>query len=249
MAEEYISSYARDGQKPENKANISSCGISCSNKYLFLYNMTMFVMFTTVVLTILMNCYTGITDQQIEYVAYLVKILTYAQLLETIHPMLGLVPGGPFMPFLQVLGRMIVNYYLIEPEILHNSKPFAHLLLLVWSTIEIFRYSYYTLRVLNIEQYLITWLRYSLFIPLYPLGGIGESRVVFATIAYYEKNNLYNLKLPNAANISFNSAIFLKFYIFFMLWPTIYFLMKHMWHQRGKQLIPKKPSSFKQKKV
>lgn len=238
MSEEYISPYVRDAKKPNpRRTTVSNYGLVCGNKYLFLYNLTLFLLFSKVFLTILSKIWTGhITDDEIEKVAHIIKILTYTQLMESIHPLVGLVPGGSFMPFLQVIGRLFVNYLLTEPEIRLNSAPFAHYLFLVWSTIEIFRYSYYALRVMNIDQYLITWCRYSLFMPLYPLGGFCESMIIISTINYYNKIKKFQIDLPNAANISFSVPTMLKIYIILLLWPSIITLMKYMSRQRSKQL-------------
>lgn len=208
--------------------------------YLFLYNLTMFVMFLMVNLILLIKGLAGpLDDDSVRGAAFIVKILTYTQLLETIHPILGLVPGGPFMPFFQVIGRLFVNFFLADPTIRIDSAPYAHYLFIVWSSIEIFRYSYYALRVFNVEIYAITWCRYTLFIPLYPMGGFSEAQIVLATAKLYEKTGAYSISLPNASNFSFNLPVFLRVYAIFLLAPSIMYLMRYMWSQRCKQLKPK----------
>lgn len=208
--------------------------------YLFLYNLMMFVMFLMVNLILLIKGLTGsMDDDSVRGAAFIVKLLTYTQLLETIHPILGLVPGGPFMPFMQVIGRLFVNHFLNDPAIRLNSAPYAHYLFIVWSSIEIFRYSFYALRVFNVEIYAITWCRYTLFMPLYPMGGFCEAQIVLATANECEKTGAYSISLPNASNFSFNLPIFLKVYAFLLLGPSIMYLMRYMWSQRCKQLKAK----------
>jgi very-long-chain (3R)-3-hydroxyacyl-CoA dehydratase len=205
--------------------------------YLFLYNLMMFVMFLMVNLILLIKGLAGsMDDDSVRGTAFIVKVLTYTQLLETIHPILGLVPGGPFMPFMQVIGRLFVNHFLTDPTIRLSSAPYAHYLFIVWSSIEIFRYSFYALRVFNVEIQAITWCRYTLFMPLYPMGGFCEAQIVLATAKEYEKTGAYSISLPNASNFSFNLPIFLKVYAFFLLGPSIMYLMKYMWSQRCRQL-------------
>lgn len=205
--------------------------------YLFLYNLLMFVMFLMVYMILLIKELTGsMDDDSVRGAAFIIKVLTYTQLLESIHPMLGLVPGGPFMPLLQASGRLLVNHFLTDPTIRQNSAPYAHYLFIVWSSIEIFRYSFYALRVFNVEIYPITWCRYSLFMPLYPMGGFCEAQVIFSTVKQYEKTGAYSLSLPNAANISFDFPAFLRFYTLVLLPPSIFYLMRYMWGQRRKQL-------------
>lgn len=220
--------------------NTAKHSLSFRNTYLFLYNLCMFVIFLKVVMVLCIKVLTNtIDDDYVQGAAFIIKMLTFAQLLETVHPMLGLVPGGPLMPFTQVVGRLLVNYFLSESSIRIDAAPYAHYLFLVWSSIEIFRYSFYALRVFRIEVYALTWCRYTLFLPLYPMGGLCESMVLFATIRYYERTRQFSLDLPNSANISLSLPIMLRIYIFVFLGPTIYSLMKYMWKQRCKQLKEK----------
>lgn len=217
--------------------NTARHALDYKKTYLFLYNVLLFVMFLMVNMILTIKVISGtIDDDSVNGAAHIIKLLTYTQLLESIHPILGLVPGGPMMPLLQVFGRIVVNIFLTDPVIRISSAPYAHYLFIVWSCIEIFRYSFYALRVFRVEIYPITWCRYTLFMPLYPMGGFCEARVIMSTIEQYGKSGTYSVGLPNAANISFNLPIFLKFYIYFLLAPSIYYLMTYMWSQRCKQL-------------
>ena len=233
--------YRRENVAQDTSKNSARHGLDCKKAYLFIYNLSMFVVFLMVYMILLIKGLTGtMDDDSVKGAAFIIKLLTYTQLLEAIHPMLGLVPGGPFMPLLQVVGRLVVNGFLTDPTIRINSAPYAHYLFIVWSSIEIFRYSFYALRVFKIDIYPLTYGRYTLFMPLYPLGGLCESKVVFATIEHYQKTGAYSISLPNAANVSFNLPIFLKFYVYVLLWPSILHLMRYMWSQRCKQLKKQK---------
>lgn len=224
----------------DNSKNTVRNALDYKKTYLFLYNLVMFIMFLKVYIVLIIKGLSGtVDDDVVRGTANIIKLLTYTQLLETIHPMLGLVPGGPLMPFTQCIGRLLVNYFLTEPDIRLDSTPYAHYLFIVWSSIEIFRYSFYALRVFKLDIYAITWCRYTLFVPLYPMGGFFESMVLLSTIKHYEKTGEYSVGLPNAANASFNLPWALRIYIFILLGPTIYILMKYMWSQRCKQLKQK----------
>lgn len=168
--------------------------------------------------------------------ALIIRMLTYTQLLETIHPMLGLVPGGPLLPFTQVFGRIMVNRFLTDPTILRNSVPYGHYLFIVWSSIEIFRYSFYALKIFKIEVYQLTWCRYSLFLPLYPMGAFFESMVLLTAVNRYDKTGEFSIELPNRFNFSLSMPLCLRIYTFAILGPTVLYLMKYMWSQRSKQL-------------
>lgn len=232
--------YRKEATTTSKGKNTAKHSLSFRNTYLFLYNLCMFVLFLKVFIVLCIKVLTNtIDDDYVQGAAFIIKMLTFTQLLETVHPMLGLVPGGPLMPFIQVVGRLLVNYFLTESSIRIDSAPYAHYLFVVWSSIEIFRYSFYALRVFRIEVYALTWCRYTLFLPLYPMGGLCESMVLLSTIRYYEKTGQFSLDLPNSANISLSLPILLRIYIFVLLGPTIYSLMKYMWKQRCKQLKEK----------
>lgn len=232
--------YRRETSAVDNSKNSSRSALDMKKTYLFCYNLAMFVVFLMAHLVLLIKIVSGtIDDDSVKGVANIIKWLTITQLLESVHPMLGLVPGGPFMPFLQVIGRLVVNHFLTTPEIRIGAAPYAHYLFVVWSCIEIFRYSFYALRVFKVDIYPLTWCRYSLFAPLYPMGGFCESMVILSTIRHIEKTGAYSISLPNAANISFHMPTFLKIYIFLLLGPSIFYLMKYMCAQRRKQLKDK----------
>lgn len=228
---------AKDSNVKTTREN-ASIGLDYYKKtYLFVYNLTLFVGFLKVYSDLLYSEFTGTkNDDSVTAAALIIKLLTYTQLLESLHPILGLVPGGPIIPFIQVFGRLVVNHFLTDPNIRNNSGPYPHYLFIVWSSIEIFRYSFYALRVFKMDFYPIAWCRYSLFLPLYPMGGFCESQIVLATAKQYQNTDRYSWRLPNAANISFDLATFLKIYAYVLLGPTILHLMRHMLSQRAKQL-------------
>lgn len=218
--------------KSKNKAEQS---LNFQRIYLFIYNLMLFISFLRVFIVVGTRSLNGTVDDNIvQDAASIVKMLTHIQLLEIIHPMFGLVPGGPLMPFVQVNSRILINHFLTESSIRLDSAPYVQSLFLIWSTIEIFRYSFYALQVLKTNIKAIAWCRYTLFLPLYPMGVICEVMIVISSIKHYDNTGQYSLSLPNAANISMSLAYILRFYLYFCSMPMIYNLMKHMWKQRRK---------------
>lgn len=55
-------------------------------------------------------------------------------------------------------------------------------MLLAWSLTEVIRYSFYALSLLSISAPALNYLRYTTFIPLYPLGAASEAFLSFATL-------------------------------------------------------------------
>ena len=58
-------------------------------------------------------------------------------------------------------------------------------MLFAWTLTEIIRYSYYTLNLMNTNVGIITWLRYTLFIVLYPIGVTGELLCYYFALPKY----------------------------------------------------------------
>jgi very-long-chain (3R)-3-hydroxyacyl-CoA dehydratase len=52
-----------------------------------------------------------------------------------------------------------------------HSSPLFTTMLLAWSLTEVIRYTYYATSLLGIKIRALDWLRYTTFLPLYPLGA------------------------------------------------------------------------------
>lgn len=207
--------------------------------YLLIYNIVYSLLFIGVNLTLCTKFLTGkLNNDFVLSLAIVVKWMTYFQYIEVIHPILGLTPGGFMMPFLQTFGRSLNITFLCNPIILQNAGVFGPWLLFVWSAVECIRYPFYVLKIFNIDIYPITWLRYTIFMPLYPAGGLCEFMVFRSAIQEYERTGAMSYQLPNALNLSLALPTFLKIHIYLVLGPAIFKLMKHMSAQRVKVLAP-----------
>ncbi|KIH60289.1 tyrosine phosphatase-like protein, PTPLA [Ancylostoma duodenale] len=135
--------------------------------YIFLYNVTLFLIHLVIFVKLVNSQLTG----NFVYAEHfpLFCIGTAAQLLDVLHGILGITSTGVVAGIIQVLGRLSMLYIIEGNPTIHNqiSTP---ILLFAWVLIELFRYPYYAFRAWNIEVYALAWLRYSAWIPLYPLG-------------------------------------------------------------------------------
>ena len=69
--------------------------------------------------------------------------------------------------------------------------PFPHLagqvwftsMLLAWSATEVIRYSFFALALCGVDYAALTWLRYSTFTVLYPIGISGECWLIYRVAA------------------------------------------------------------------
>ncbi|XP_072038699.1 very-long-chain (3R)-3-hydroxyacyl-CoA dehydratase-like isoform X2 [Amphiura filiformis] len=163
--------------------------------------------------------------------------------LEILHPLIGLVKTGIMAPLMQVVGRNVLLFLVILPNPEVQSDPMVCYLFLVWSSVEVFRYPFYMAGVIDYSSEVLTWLRYTVWIPLYPLGFFSEATVLYLSAPYYEKTQQFSLALPNQYNISmyYPYVIYAYMSTILILAPS---LISHMWRQRQRRFRPKKPRTF-----
>ena len=95
--------------------------------------------------------------------------------------MAGLVRAPIATTALQVVSRFVLVWFIAKffPESTAASPAFTSMLL-AWSVTEIIRYSYFALYLRDGEvPETLTWLRYSAFFVLYPLGIASECWLIF----------------------------------------------------------------------
>ena len=102
--------------------------------------------------------------------------------------MLGLVRSPVGTTALQVFSRVMLaaaaDAALASPDagvrgLAGDAKPWLLVMCMAWSVTEVVRYSFYGLNLCGISLRPLTFLRYSLFLVLYPLGVLGEYMVLF----------------------------------------------------------------------
>jgi len=168
-------------------------------------------------------------------VRYTISTFQTLQLLEVIHCMVKIVPSNAFQTFIQILSRLVLVWGILNLVAESRSSVGVLLLLIGWSIAEITRYLYYALNLFDCVPHAITWLRYTLFIVLYPIGVSGELLTMVKAFPHIRDKQLLSIQLPNFANISFYYhylliVIMLTYIPFF---PQLYF---YMISQRNKML-------------
>ncbi|KAF0301360.1 Very-long-chain (3R)-3-hydroxyacyl-CoA dehydratase [Amphibalanus amphitrite] len=168
------------------------------------------------------------------------KLAQGLQVLEILHPLFGMTRGGVLEPLMQVTGRNLMLFVVLEGEPRMQTKPAVFYLFVVWSLVEVVRYPYYTLRIIRREVSFVTWLRYTIWIPLYPLGFITEGVLYLRALPYFEETGRFSLAMPNAANMAFHFPTVLKALLLCAFMPGILVVMRHMYRQRRKVIGPAK---------
>ena len=156
----------------------------------------------------------------------LLNICQISAVLEIIHAALKWVKTPVFTSAIQIFSRVFVLIFinLIPPEqqftLLNISG--VQLVTVAWGVTEIVRYSFYATSLVSKNIYALSFLRYTLFIVLYPTGVFGEWLILFSQMQI----NGFEISLFNA----FLVVVVLAYFIFF---PRLYM---YMFQQRKKKL-------------
>ncbi|XP_052869782.1 very-long-chain (3R)-3-hydroxyacyl-CoA dehydratase hpo-8-like [Anopheles cruzii] len=156
--------------------------------------------------------------------------------LEVLHAATGIVPSNVPVTFLQVFGRCMVVAGAINGTPTGQQSPGLPLALFCWSLTETIRYGYYVAHLLLASvPWVLVWLRYTIFIPMYPCGFIGELLCGYWAQSYIGETNMWSLKLPNAANFTFSFYYFIWIMAigYLPMFPKMYL---YMFSQRRKIL-------------
>ncbi|KAH8875908.1 Very-long-chain [Schistosoma japonicum] len=160
-------------------------------------------------------------------------------ILEPFHALLGWIRSGNVLAsFFQVFGRSLVLFFIVLPHPQFHSESTTYWLFFAWSLIEIVRYPYYILSLLSFQNALITYLRHTLWIVLYPIGFICEGKLIIRSLPLLIESRKFCLELPNPTNFSFDFPIFLQIYLLVMLFG-LYYLMRHLYVKRRKIIGPR----------
>lgn len=92
-----------------------------------------------------------------------------------------------------------------------HTNPVYAPMVLAWSITEVIRYSYYAASVRGANYDLLTYLRYTTFYVLYPLGASSEA---FLILPDRSKSNWSNGTLSNTARLG----------LFILWWPGTFHL-------------------------
>lgn len=105
--------------------------------------------------------------------------------------------------FIQILSRLVLVWGVLVPIPAARSSIGVPMLLVAWSIAECTRYFYYGFHLYDSAPHFATWLRYTLFIVLYPMGVSGELLTTYAALPTISAAKMWSIELPNIFNISF----------------------------------------------
>ena len=100
------------------------------------------------------------------------------------------------------------------------------LVYIAWTSVEVVRFPWLLQKQLSSDgtaSSILNYLRYTLFIVLYPLGGVGEAWTMYSSMEE-SKNGWEHMPLV------------IKYVYFTLFFPGFFFLYTHMLKQRKKRL-------------
>ena len=136
--------------------------------------------------------------------------------LEIFHAAIGIVGGSPVSALMQWAGRCNVYFAVVRciPEIQPTIAVGA--MCVAWAISEIIRYPWYAAGVAGSCPHWLTWLRYTAFIPLYPVGVVGEMTALYKALPYIGERKLHSVRMPNMLNLAFDYKMFITVRISFL---------------------------------
>lgn len=127
-------------------------------------------------------------------------------------------------------------WLIVVPVPAAAASPFLALTATAWALVEVPRYLFYCYDLLRVEPpYALKWLRYSLFIVLYPAGISGEVGCLITALPVVAATRMWSVDLPNAHNFAYNHAVLLAIALVLYV-PGSILMISHMWAMRGKKL-------------
>ncbi|KAF5179934.1 Very-long-chain (3R)-3-hydroxyacyl-CoA dehydratase [Thalictrum thalictroides] len=212
-----------------------------SNFYLFAYNSFQAIGWAISLYRVLDSLIsTKSFNGAYNYAGELICFLQTLSFLEVLHGAIGLVPSGVIFPLMQWGGRTHWLLAIVRNIAEVKEIPAVFITFSAWSLSEIIRYSHYALSCAGRCPYWVTYLRYTAFIGLYPVGVMGEMWVMYKVLPFIKEKSLYSdffSRLPFGYYYFVTGVLVL--YPF--LWLKLYlYLFKQRRSKLGKRHVKKK---------
>ncbi|KAI0405945.1 PTPLA-domain-containing protein [Xylaria palmicola] len=206
-----------------------------SRPYLLLYNLVSLAAWTHLTARALRTAATATTGGTVaaEHLVPHITALQTAALVEVAHAALGLVRVSPATTALQVGGRNLVVWTVARrfPALLlvAGARGRAAFLgcLLAWGCSDVLRYAFFAAAAASRSGRApgwLKWLRYTAFIPLYPIGFLSEASLVYLALVEGE-----------GVGVLYRVYLFVGLLAYI---PASYILYTYMLSQRRRALQP-----------
>lgn len=210
--------------------------------YLFMYNLVQFLGFSWIFVNMTVRLFILGPDSFYDTFHTTADMMYFCQMLavlEVVNPLMGLVRTGFIPAMIQVAGRNVILFVIFGCLEEMQNQAVVFFVFYFWSCIEIFRYPFYMLACIGTEWKLLTWLRYSLWIPLYPLGTIAEAVAVVQSLPVFDETRMFSVTLPSALGGSLSFSYSLRLYLILMF-LGLFINFRHLYKQRRRRYRSRK---------
>ncbi|KAH7921388.1 PTPLA-domain-containing protein [Leucogyrophana mollusca] len=148
-------------------------------------------------------------------------------ILEIIHVIVGLVRSPLPTTLMQVSSRLFITWGIVARFSVTRTNPIYTTMVLSWAITEVPRYMFYVVSLMGSEPPMgLTWLRYTSFYVLYPLGAGSEAMLMLSTIPEWANGGWARWGLEDFAHAG----------LWVIWWPALYVMYTHMMRQRRRVL-------------
>uniref|UniRef100_A0A8C8Z2A8 Very-long-chain (3R)-3-hydroxyacyl-CoA dehydratase n=1 Tax=Prolemur simus TaxID=1328070 RepID=A0A8C8Z2A8_PROSS len=230
-----------------NKLRLESQGsletlISLRKGYLFMYNLVQFLGFSWIFVNLTVRFFILGKESFYDTFHTVADIMYFCQMLavvETINAAIGVIKSPVIPCLIQLLGRNFILFIIFGTMEEMQNKAVVFFVFYLWSSIEIFRYPFYMLCCIDMDWKVLTWLRYTVWIPIYPLGCLAEAVAVIQSIPIFNETGRFSFTLPYPVKIKVRFSFFLQIYLI-MLFLGLYINFRHLYKQRRRRYGQKK---------
>ena len=212
--------------------------------FLLIYNIVSFLSWGVVAYLLFQVPYDTLFFSNVSFLWDTIAIPLYVaqtlSLIEVGSSLLGYVNSNSTTTMLQISSRLYIIFFVwrLIPTSRH-TRAFV-LTIVAWMITELIRYSFYACQIFlkSDNFFLLKWLRYSIFLLVYPLGIIGEMICVWCSLNYIRDTpslRAYPTPMPNFLNFQLD-LLPLYFAILVCYIPGGLFLYSHMLKRRSKVL-------------
>ncbi|KAJ7335438.1 hypothetical protein JRQ81_013379 [Phrynocephalus forsythii] len=168
-------------------------------------------------------------------IGLVMRICQLASVLELFHIHLG-IEEDHFLPrLLQITERTVILFIVIASQEEVQGKYVVCILFFLWSFVDVVRYTYCMLAAAGIYFQELTWIHYSLWIPLYPLSVLAQAFAVYESLPHFETDGTFSIHLPFPFDVTVYFPYVLKIYMA-ILFAGSYFIVRHLYMERNEYL-------------
>ncbi|XP_028908686.1 very-long-chain (3R)-3-hydroxyacyl-CoA dehydratase 4 isoform X4 [Ornithorhynchus anatinus] len=208
------------------------------NTYLFIYYLIQFCGHSWIFTNMMVRLFSFGKDSLVDTfyaIGLVMRLCQSLSLLELLHLYVGIEPNRLFPRFLQLTERIIILFVVITSQDEVQGKYVVCVLFFFWNLLDVVRYTYSMLSVIEIHYPILTWLRHTLWMLIYPLCVLAEAFAIYQSLPYFESFGTYSIKLPFPIALSIYFPYVLKIYLM-VLFVGMYFISSHLYSERKTSL-------------